>query len=332
MSLLKLGAGLLSSSLEAAHARRIDAQLEELERDSPKIRISQDIDKTLGSMLNYAAAYSVLLANIEHGVYAADKELLVGDALATLARLYPESSFTSVEETTVDGRRKNRIRAQEEVIEGLTTLLLDNWEYVSDHMKHHMELFVAYAVYMAGKVAEKTHSPPLLGGKPEPNMALYGMSVMIVLDCIARLEQLNRSRNIIVSKYRFEIYSDDEIAYIRSKLKPPKDGWQRGQYDWSKHSDSCWVVTAYYGTPYHANVEAIKGLRSSLLAQPLLGPTVDRINNGYHLLGRSAFGQWWKNQLAGDSHANLPRLLSAVICRILLWLTAALSSQSTPSD
>jgi hypothetical protein len=235
-------------------------------------------------MLNYAAAYSVLLANIEHGVYAADKELLVGDALATLARLYPESSFTSVEETTVDGRRKNRIRAQEEVIEGL------------------------------------------------PNMALYGMSVMIVLDCIARLEQLNRSRNIIVSKYRFEIYSDDEIAYIRSKLKPPKDGWQRGQYDWSKHSDSCWVVTAYYGTPYHANVEAIKGLRSSLLAQPLLGPTVDRINNGYHLLGRSAFGQWWKNQLAGDSHANLPRLLSAVICRILLWLTAALSSQSTPSD
>lgn len=315
MDLLKSGAGLLGAGLSLIKNIGIRAQLKAIYEDSPTIRYSKDIGELLDSILKNSTAYNVLLTNIERGVYAADKELLVGDALAILARLYPNETFVSVEETIVSGRRKNRIRKAEEVVDGLTTLLLNNWKYVNDSMKHDMELFVAY-IYMTNKIIERTHYPLLMNR--EPIVPTFGMRILILLDCIAQLEQLNRSRNIIVSKSHFETYND-EMTYIRSKLKPPRSTWQRGEYDWSKDKDSCWVVSAYYGNPYHPNVQTIRELRDSLLAKPLLGPVIEQVNVSYYRLGESAFGSWWRRQLA-DSQNNLPRLLSACICRFLLLI------------
>jgi hypothetical protein len=232
-------------------------------------------------------------------------------------RLYPDTDFISAEETMEEGKKKSRIRQRGEVIEGLTTLLLDNWEYVSDSMKHDMELFLSYAVYMVNKIAEKTHEPEYLERKPKT--IVYEMRIMILLDCINRLEQLNASRNIKVYKPFYSTYGEDEIGYIRSKLKPPKSEWKRGDYDW-KEKGSCWVVTAYYGSPFDPNVQSIKNLRSSLQAEPVVGTVVTQVNFFYHRVGQSAFGHWWQAKLS-ESHDNLPKYLSGMVCHFLLSMS-----------
>lgn len=317
MGWLSTGAGMLGAGLNAVKNRALRAQAESLLEDAPAIRISPNVQEYLESWAGTGNAYNAILANLERGAYTADKELLAGDCLATLARLYPDTNLVSAEEKMTGGKKKSRLREPGEVVEGLTTLLLDNWEYVSDSVKYDIELFLSYAVYMVNKVIEQTHDPAVLGGAPKTS--LFPMRIMILLDAIGRLEQLNASRNIRVSKPEYTTYGEDEIAYIRSKLKSPKSEWQRGEYDWEE--DSCWVVTAYYGSPFDPNVLAIRDLRGSLLAKPILGPAVARINGAYHHVGRTAFGRWWQARLS-EPRPNGPRLLSGVLCRYLLLASA----------
>lgn len=306
MGWLSTGAGLLSSFMDSIRNERLLELVKPFLEESPDVPVSREIFELLKSWQTAGKSYNVILSNIDQGTYVANRELLVGDCLASIGYLYADRDFVSIE--------NKRMRKPGEVIEGLTTLLLDNWKHVGDKMKHDMELYLAYAVYMANKVAERTHEPFAQGG--EPITMLYPMRIMIVLDCIARLERLNVTSGIKVFKPRFSTYGDDEIAHIRSKLKPPKSNWSRGEYDWSKDS-SCWIVTAYYGNPYHPSVESIKALRAYLMSLPVVGQGVAQINGVYQRVGEASFGRWWVTKLS-DSHTNFPKLLSRLICYALL--------------
>lgn len=312
MSFLKIGAGLVGAGLNSIKAEGIRNQIEKLLEDTPEIRISPDIKEQLASFLSPEKAYQILLNNVDLGVYAADKELLVSDALAVLATLYAKKTYASMEEKMVDGKKKVRVRSKGEVVEGLTTLILDNYDYISDKMRHDTEMVLTYMVYMTNKVAEETHESHPMGGAPKTYE--YRSRIMILLDCISRIESANRDRDISVNNPLYKTYKDDEIAYIRSKLKPPLKNWQRGEYDWEKE-DSCWIVTAFYGDPFHPDVVAIRDFRSSLVEVPFLGKWVSSINDGYHFLGKTTFGVWWRDEVARSKY-SIPHILSGNLVKI----------------
>ena len=83
-----------------------------------------------------------------------------------------------------------------------------------------------------------------------------------------------------------------------------------------KVDDPCWIVTAYYGDPMHADVVSIRLLRTRLTKVPVVGHLFITLNTLYLSMGRSKLGQWWSSQLA-TKKPNFARLITQPICTAL---------------
>ena len=84
-----------------------------------------------------------------------------------------------------------------------------------------------------------------------------------------------------------------------------------------QESSSCWVVTAYYGHPYHSNVCSIRELRENLIGNNYFGFLFRFINNLYLYIGQTKFSNWWVKKVEED-RLSIPYKISKKLCEFLL--------------
>ena len=87
-----------------------------------------------------------------------------------------------------------------------------------------------------------------------------------------------------------------------------------------KEDSSCWVATAYFNDPYHADVETLRALRSRLRNNSVYRPAINTLDNVYHTIGRSKLGQKWAQLTRDKENFSIPRYTSGLIVRVLLKL------------
>lgn len=76
---------------------------------------------------------------------------------------------------------------------------------------------------------------------------------------------------------------------------------------------SCWIATAYFRDPNHAEVVRLREWRTQLFNTPFIGGTVRSLNEAYHWFGRRWLGAWWRDSVAYSTILGLPRFGSAVV-------------------
>jgi hypothetical protein len=86
-------------------------------------------------------------------------------------------------------------------------------------------------------------------------------------------------------------------------------------------TDSCWVATAYFGSPVHPEVQKLRVFRNNLIILPRFGYLFLGLNNIYHMIGRTGFGKWWAKGVRNTSKHTFRRTTS----RLTLALIAKLS-------
>lgn len=296
----------LGSAWNSMQRKAIETQLENLQ--VPDLVVSSNIREKFVNWLLWQETCNTLYQNLSEGVYENDREQLVSDVLAILAFYYGDKYIHDI---TIEGEKKVR----EQVLEELTSIVLNNWVHLNDSFKPDVFWFMLDGVYRFNVITQRTH---MSFGPTNPE---FSFRVLIILDCIKRLAELQQDEAYAARVLRTYSYNNndkhsDEISYIRENLKEPRKSWQRDQYDWSKDK-SCWIVTAYYGHHNHPNVYAIRTLRENLVRHSYIGGLVSYVNEVYQQIGRSRFGHWWSAEVR-DNHTSIPHLTSSLICRLLL--------------
>lgn len=325
MHWLRSGGELASFGMDMARDKRAKEIIGGFVKHIPDIPISAGMEEMAKGKWNDNEGYHYVLKSAAAGSYIGMEESLIGDTLLLLTKFYPED-YLGISADIED--RKSRILKRGEVIENLTTIILDNWGEVADSFKPDIQRYMDLRIYAVNRLMQTTHNSmgDPCDSKQSANIMDCKMRVLILLDCIDRLDKLNRSVNIVVNSFGYLPFEGDEIQYIRSKLKSPQKEWQRGAYNWEKEKD-CWVVSAYYGDPSHESVEAIRVLRSDLISVPVFGKLVTGINELYLRLGRSPFGRWWIFKVENEKK-SLPAIISEMISRVLLFVASKASRKN----
>ncbi|MCK4302770.1 MAG: hypothetical protein KAY24_00875 [Candidatus Eisenbacteria sp.] len=119
-----------------------------------------------------------------------------------------------------------------------------------------------------------------------------------------------------------------------SKNVPNNVSYQKTSYPtpvglkYKRIFEDCWIVTAYYGSPHHPRVTAIRGLRDRLLVSRFAGPPMTLIDSLYRSVGKTTMGQWWISKLE-EPGSQLPRAVTRPLCDVLYRVSG--TSRQAPS-
>jgi hypothetical protein len=155
-----MGKFVLTSAWNAAIAQQIQSHLQELE--VPELRVSEEILESLNSRFFNHMAYFKFLKGRESGKYETDRELLVADALAIIAVFYPDKDLT------IAGKKPPQ------VLEELTSIVLENWPYLSPSFQANVWQFMVDGVYRMNRIVQRTH---FSYGPPAMPLVMPGTSV-----------------------------------------------------------------------------------------------------------------------------------------------------------
>lgn len=90
-------------------------------------------------------------------------------------------------------------------------------------------------------------------------------------------------------------------------------------------SGPCWVVTAYYGDPFHENVCKIRSLRENLIENKRFGFLFLFINELYLVIGKTEFSKYWIKKVKENN--SIHQKLSKIICELLLKVANSLTER-----
>ena len=99
---------------------------------------------------------------------------------------------------------------------------------------------------------------------------------------------------------------------LRDKL------YRESEQKQKQNANTCWIATAYFGSPRHPCVVRLRVLRSHWLSRSLTRPVMVALNRAYQLVGRTAFGKWWAHGVGQGAGWHLRRWISHRILVILL--------------
>jgi len=115
---------------------------------------------------------------------------------------------------------------------------------------------------------------------------------------------------------RDDINIDASRLKVGEKIVYDRDSEGRVISVEKRDGNSCWVVTAYYGHPYHENVCKIRSFKDKLIGNVFFGYFFLGIYKLYLFIGSSNFGSYWKEKV--NDCDSIQRKISGILCNILL--------------
>ena len=85
-----------------------------------------------------------------------------------------------------------------------------------------------------------------------------------------------------------------------------------------QNASTCWIATAYFGSPRHPCVVRLRDFRTHCLSRPLIRPMMVTLNRAYQIVGRTSFGRWWALGAGVGAGWCLRKRISRCILNLLL--------------
>jgi hypothetical protein len=122
-------------------------------------------------------------------------------------------------------------------------------------------------------------------------------------------------KNLIDAEMRRR-YEEGErkLAALERQHKLHLESEQKRKRDVS----TCWIATAYFGSPQHPCVVRLRGFRAHWLSRPLTRPVMLTLNRTYLIIGQTSFGRWWAHGAGIGARCGLRKWISHRILAFLL--------------
>ncbi len=113
----------------------------------------------------------------------------------------------------------------------------------------------------------------------------------------------------------WERYYEHSNDMQRQRERDTRDNIEKMKSNGGSSRSSCWIATAYYGHPHHPEVEIMRAYRNNLLQKKVIGTSIKHINNIYHRIGESSFGQNWASNISSKEN-SFKKIVSAFALKI----------------